>query len=159
MSSDSQSAEEILLRMRGIRRNIRADVKKVVANTTQMLDWKSYVKSFPWASLAIAATVGYLLVPRRMQVIAYDKTTLENYLKERELTAAPAPPPPPPPPQKSLTNEVLRFAGTVAFRVGMAYATRVGMQMMESMTNATNATPAPEQSPVSSRPPVKNRNN
>jgi len=153
MSSESPSAEEILLRMRGIRRNIRADVKKVVANTTEMLDWKSYVKSFPWTSLAIAATVGYLLVPRRMQVIAYDKTTLENYLKEHELTVAPAPPPSP---QKSLMNEALRFAGTVAFRVGMAYATRVGMQMMESVTKAT---PAPEQNPVASRPPVKNRNN
>ena len=155
MSSETSSADEILLRMRGIRRNIRADVHKVVTNTTQMLDWKSYVKSFPWTSIAVAATVGYLLVPRRMQVIAYDKTTLENYLKDHELTAAPAPPPPPPP-QKSLANEALKFAGTVAFRVGMAYATRVGMQMMESMTNPVAG---PQPNPATSRPPVKNRQN
>lgn len=155
MSSEPSAADEILVRMRGIRRNIRADVHQVVVNTSQMLDWKSYVKSFPWTSIAIAATVGYLLVPRRMQIIAYDKTTLEHYLKEHELIAAPAPPPPPP--QKSLTSEVLRFAGTVAFRVGMAYATRVGIQMMESLTNT--APQSASQQSAQPRPAVKNRNN
>lgn len=154
MSSDDSAADEILLRMRGIRRNIRADVNKVVANTSQMFDWKTYVKSFPWTSIAVAVAVGYLLVPRRMQVVAYDKATLENYLKQHELAAVPIPPPPPP--ARSAVSEVLKIAGTVAFRVGMAYATQIGIQTLETLTKGMAA---PEQKPAPPRPTVRNRVN
>lgn len=156
MSSDQSAGDEILVRMHGIRRNIRADVNKVVENTTQMFDWKTYVKSFPWTSIAIAATIGYLLVPRRMQVVAYDKATLENYLKTHELTAAP-PAPPPPPPAKNLVSEMFKIAGTVALRVGMAYATQAGIQVLENLTNRIE-TPQ-QQKPAGARPAVKNRIN
>ena len=88
------TAEQIQAQMHGIRRDFRDNVKGIVANANQIFDWKSYVRSFPWVSVGVVAAVGYLLVPRRMKVIAYDKAAIEQYLKENQLVVAPPEVPP-----------------------------------------------------------------
>ena len=57
MESNELTAEQIRERMREIRRDLRADVKGIVVHASHMFDWKSYVRSFPWGSLAAAAIV------------------------------------------------------------------------------------------------------
>jgi len=69
--------------MRAIRRDLRANVKEIVVGTSQMFDWKNYVRSFPWATIATAAVIGYLLVPRRREAALplETKESLENLTK------------------------------------------------------------------------------
>jgi hypothetical protein len=119
---NSPTAEAIRLEMRRIRRDLRANVKEAVANASQLFDWKSYVRSFPWTSLAIAGVVGYLLVPRRTKIIAYNKQAVEDFLKERNLVAAP---PPPPSMGAAITRTLLQMAATTALRFGTAYLTKL----------------------------------
>jgi len=124
------SADEIRVKMRSIRRDLRANVKDMVANASQMFDWKSYVRSFPWSSIAVAAVVGYLLVPRRMKVVAYDKATLESFLREKHLVAAP----PPEKPANTVWGTLLPVLGGAAVRIGTSYATRLGLELLSQLT-------------------------
>jgi len=125
---NSPTAEAIRLEMRRIRRDLRANVKEVVANASQLFDWKSYVRSFPWTSLAIAGLVGYLLVPRRTKIIAYNKQAVEDFLKDRNLVAAP--PPPPPSMGATITRSLLQMAATTALRFGTAYLTKLSSDFL-----------------------------
>jgi hypothetical protein len=147
------SADEIRAKMRSIRRDLRANVKDMVANASQMFDWKSYVRSFPWSSVAIAAVLGYLLVPRRMKVVAYDKATLENFLRENHLVAAP----PAEKPAPSVWGTLLPVLGGAAVRIGTSYLTRRGVEWLSQLTPggaASNVQPPA----ASSRPvPMKMR--
>jgi len=155
VDSSPKTAEQIRLEMRGIRRELRANVKDMVANASQMFDWKSYVRSFPWPSIAIAAVLGYVLVPRRMKVVAYDKATLENFLRENRLVVAP-------PPEKrasTVWGNVLPILGGVAVRLAMSYATRLGTQVLEQMTHQAPAAPGERPAPGGPRRPAAAKRN
>jgi hypothetical protein len=134
-----QTADEIRTQMRGIRRDLRADVKGVVDNANQILDWKSYVRSFPWASVAVAGVLGYLLVPRRRKVIAYDKQTLENYLQEHQLVAAVAPEAKPSP---GILQGLVPILGGMALRFGVSYATKLGTDLLAGLGQDKGTTPS-----------------
>lgn len=142
------TAEQIQAQMRGIRRDFRDNVKGMVANANQMFDWKSYVRSFPWVSVGVVAAVGYLLVPRRMKVIAYDKAAIEQYLKENQLVVAP----PEPPKRSSLIGALLPIVGGVALRFGTTYLTKIGADMLASLTYH-HAQPPAYPPPVQNSPP------
>ncbi len=62
MASDvPSSAEEIQRQMQSVRSSLRADVKELVENARDMTDWHYYVRRYPLASMAVAATVGFTL--------------------------------------------------------------------------------------------------
>jgi hypothetical protein len=151
VESPPLTAEQIQAQMRGIRRDLRANVKGMVANASQMFDWKSYVRSFPWASVAVAGVLGYLLVPRKMKVIAYDKETLENFLREKQLVVAP----PPEKPVNTVWGTLLPVLGGVAVRAGVSYATKLGTQWLaQRIQSAVEASSVPQspQRPTSPAP-------
>lgn len=62
--------------MSTIRQELDDDVQEVVAEARQLTDWKHYVRDFPWVTLGAAAAVGYLLVPRRLEVVRPDAESL-----------------------------------------------------------------------------------
>jgi len=138
--------------MRGIRRDLRANVNDMVTNASQIFDWRNYVRSFPWSSVAVAAVLGYILVPRRMKVVAYDKATLENFLRENQLVAAP----PPEKPANTVWGTLLPVLGGAAVRIGASYAINLGVKLLSQM----NQTPGPVSgpAPATARPaPLKVR--
>ena len=59
------TGEEIRERMAVIRVRIDENSDEVVARVNALSDWRSYVRRYPWASVAAAATLGYVLVPSR----------------------------------------------------------------------------------------------
>jgi len=148
--------------MRAIRRDLRANVKEIVVGTSQMFDWKNYVRSFPWATIATAAVIGYLLVPRRREAALplETKESLENLTKEVKAAVAP----PPREPSFSLVKLVWPVLSTVVLRVGTSYLTQLATSLLDlqnqggpSPSNRPGAGPAGADQGMSVSRPVKVR--
>ena len=84
MSSD-QSAETIRKRMAELRSELTSDVRDVKRSAQEMTNPLYYVRRFPWATAAAAAVVGYLLVPKKKQVIKPDPEMLAELLKKHQI--------------------------------------------------------------------------
>jgi len=52
-------------RMQGSRCEIDQDLEDVSISARSMVDWKHYVKAYPWVCLGTAAALGFLMVPKR----------------------------------------------------------------------------------------------
>jgi hypothetical protein len=63
--SDFNQPELIRARMAEIRAELRQDVVDAVDQAKQFIDWRNLVRVYPWASLSLAAGVGYVMVPRK----------------------------------------------------------------------------------------------
>jgi hypothetical protein len=50
-----------------------------------MTDWTFYVRRFPWAVAALAAAAGFLLIPKRKQVIKPDPEMLAEMVKKHQV--------------------------------------------------------------------------
>ena len=57
--------DTVRARMQGIRREIDQDLEDVSVSARSMVDWKHYVKAYPWVCLGAAAALGFLIVPKR----------------------------------------------------------------------------------------------
>jgi len=62
---NSPESTAIRQRMEEVRCDLDEDVQEIVEGARDMGDWRSYVKSHPWAFLGAALAVGYLIVPGR----------------------------------------------------------------------------------------------
>jgi len=145
------TADQIREQMRQIRRDLRANVEEIVVGASQMFDWKSYVRSFPWTTVATAAILGYLLVPRRREAVATPRETKESLDKlTQEVKAAVTPPPPPPSP--GLIGAVLPVLGGIALRVGTSYLTKLGTQLIDQFARDGQFPSAPKSLPAKSSP-------
>jgi len=141
------TASEIRTRMQGIRRDLNLDMHGVVSNATDMFDWKNYVRTFPWTSLAVAGVVGYFLIPRRSKVVTLDKSAIDALLQEHRSTAVftspNAAPRQPPQAAPGMARELFQLAKGVAIRVGMSYATRYGTQILSSLLDSATQASSP----------------
>ena len=79
--NDPPLDDTVRARMRGIRRDIDRDLEDVSASAHSMVDWKHYVKTYPWACLATAAVLGFLLVPKRSAATNADAATPSEPVK------------------------------------------------------------------------------
>lgn len=137
MESQPLTVEEIRSQMRGIRRDLRDNVKEIVVGASHIFDWKIYVRSFPWTFVAAAAILGYLIVPRRKQPpveLVETKESIEQLAEEIKSAVAPKPAPPP-----NLASVILPVLGGVALRVGTAYLTRMGTGLIEQFLSQPSA--------------------
>ncbi len=64
--------DTVKARMQGIRCEIDQDLEDVSASARSMVDWKHYVKTYPWVCLGAAAVLGFLIVPKRAAAINAD---------------------------------------------------------------------------------------
>jgi hypothetical protein len=58
---------ELQRQMAQIRQELHLDVQGAVRSAQSLTDWRSFIAAHPWLSLGIAATTGFLLVPRRRE--------------------------------------------------------------------------------------------
>ncbi len=65
MANTSNEGEEIQRQMAQIRRELHQDIRGVVEKAEAVADWRRYVGMYPWAALASAFVLGYLVVPSR----------------------------------------------------------------------------------------------
>jgi len=114
----SPSAEQVRQRMQAIRQNLSPEVDEIVSNARDLMDWHYYVKAFPWWSLAGAAVLGYLAVPRKLEIIRPDAGTIEKLAKHNQLVVE----------HKSQAKEkpgvvesILHLTANMVVRAGVAY--------------------------------------
>lgn len=73
--------EELRQQMATIRHKLPDDVERIVTGAKQMVDWKHYVRDFPWGAALVAAAVGYWLVPRRQGLSSNELKMIEETVK------------------------------------------------------------------------------
>jgi hypothetical protein len=105
-------------RMQGIRCDIDQGLEDVSASARSMVDWKYYVKTYPWVCLGTAAALGFLIVPKRASVVHTGLATPAEWAKggQRIIHSAPA--------TRGWLESLVATVVGVAFREGTAYLGR-----------------------------------
>jgi hypothetical protein len=67
--ASDESAEAIRRRMAELRRELTIDVRDVGESARELASPMYYIRHFPWASAAVAAGIGFLLVPKKKHVV------------------------------------------------------------------------------------------
>jgi hypothetical protein len=118
MSNDDR-AKEIRDEMEQLRRDLDISVDEASATARQWSDWRYVVRRYPWATVALAAAVGYLIVPGRPRVISPDADTLIALAKKHKLVLGEEPKKP----TASLPGKLMALVLAAAGRTAMAYMT------------------------------------
>jgi len=82
--------DSLRARMQGIRCEIDQGMQDVSASAHSMVDWKHYVKTYPWVCLGTAAALGFMIVPKRSTTTA-ELTTPADLAKNGHPVASSAP--------------------------------------------------------------------
>gem|GEM_PF-2279561 len=137
-------AEDLRLRMAQIRRKLPQDMERIVSGARQIVDWKQYVRDFPWATTLTAVVVGYWLVPSTRRVARPVASAAERPVQ-----------PPEPPPQPSVSRPVLAggllaMAGHVLLRTSINYVgQQVGQVLQQQLIKHSQIAPKPQAEPCS----------
>jgi hypothetical protein len=108
--------------MARIRLRAQGKAVRLTLETRQFLDWKHYVKLFPWGAVAVAAAVGYFVVPRRLNVTRPEPRDLAELARHNRIVIAPQPQVQPQ--RAGLIAAAAGLIGNLLLRAGMAYATQ-----------------------------------
>ncbi|QDT19775.1 hypothetical protein [Gimesia chilikensis] len=80
-----RSAEEISHSMKRLRNELDGDVHQIKQSAATLSDWQYYIRNYPWISLGGAALIGYLLVPKRLEIQSPDAETIEKLARKNRL--------------------------------------------------------------------------
>jgi hypothetical protein len=106
--------------MEQLRGELNEEYGAIVRGARVLADWHYYVRTFPWACVGAAAALGFLAVPRRLEVMSPDAETLAQLAKTNRLVVK----------QKPEVHErnggmvgaLLTLAANTALRAAIAYA-------------------------------------
>jgi hypothetical protein len=112
------SAEHIQHRMHDLRGQLDNDVEEVVDSAMEFTDWRTYVRSYPWACVGVAAAIGYLVVPSRVELESPDVDTLLELAKKNKLVVQANPSPRK---RDGIASTALRFILHAAGRSALTY--------------------------------------
>jgi len=107
--------ETVGARMQGIRCDIDQGLDDVSASAHNMVDWRHYVRTYPWLCLATAAVLGFLIVPKRSAATRFDSATLTELARTGHLIVTPAVA------QHGLVGRLVATVAGVAVREATAY--------------------------------------
>jgi hypothetical protein len=107
----------------------------MVASARDMIDWKHYVKTYPWVCLGTAAALGFLIVPKRSTAIHPDLATLTELAKTGHMVAEPAPAA-----TRGLVDALLATIASIAVRKGIEL---LGQRAARLLGRAADAPPQP----------------
>jgi hypothetical protein len=128
------SGDDIRERMRFVRRAIGEDMDCFVESTKEITDWRSHMRRHPWLCLGAAIALGYLLVPKRPQILAPDAETLLELAKQRKVVINTSPPRP----KSDLLKSILLGAAGAVLRTSVAFA---GQRFSQLHTAAASQPP------------------
>jgi hypothetical protein len=83
--ASDESAEAIRRRMAELRRELTIDVHDVSRSARELASPMYYIRNFPWASAAVAAGIGYILVPKKKHVIQPDPEMLAELVRKQQV--------------------------------------------------------------------------
>ena len=113
---DPPRDDALRARMQGIRCDIDRDLEDVSANARSMVDWKHYVKTYPWICLGTAAALGFLIVPKRSAAANADVTAASEPAKAVSPVVNSSPTA-----TRGLVDAIVAAAVSVAVREAIAY--------------------------------------
>lgn len=119
---DSPDIQEIRAQMAQIRCDLNDDVEGIVEHAREMTDWRYYVRTYPLASAAVVAGLGYLVVPRKPRIISPDAKVLAELARKNQLVVVDRPKAEK---GRTLTGSLFNLVASLAMRGVMAY---VGQQ-------------------------------
>ncbi len=118
VDDQTEAADAIRRQMDTIRANLGGDVEGLVSNAQQLVDWRHYVRTFPWGSLGVAAAIGYFAVPRKLEIVRPDEQTLRKLAKHNRLVIEHRPRGEA---NGGLVTSMANFASNLLLRAGIAY--------------------------------------
>ena len=133
--SQPKSAEQIRHEMASLRVEMAHEVEDFVENAGVLSDWRFYVRRYPWQCLAAAALAGYLLVPRRLELVRADPVALMELAKKNRVVIKPKPEPRP----KGPGRAVAMFLFNTALRSAMSFAGQKAGEMLNAQGTASGA--------------------
>jgi len=136
---DDPSIDLIRQRMARIRMRAQFKAERLGDETRQFLDWKHYIRLFPWSTLAAAVVVGYVMVPRRASLPRSTANALMEMAKADQ-QAPKAAPPPPPAKRTGMFDGLIGLAGNALLKAGLTFATQ---QVTRMVTDSLNEPPNP----------------
>lgn len=81
----NNQAEEVARSMRQLRKELDEDVHQIKRSAATLTDWQYYIRNYPWLSIGAASLVGYLLVPRKLEIQSPDAETLSKLARKNRL--------------------------------------------------------------------------
>ena len=109
-------ADAVRERMQQIRCEIDGDMEDMSASAHTMVDWKHYVKTYPWVCLGAAAALGFLIVPKRSRAICPDLATLTELARTGHPVVKPAPAA-----TRGMIDALVATVASIAVRKATAY--------------------------------------
>jgi len=123
VATATNEIDDIRRRMAQIRRELHEDVEEVVAGAGAVADWRRYVRMYPWAAVGLAATLGYLIVPKRRRNVPRDVARKADVAEVREVIEQVREPEPRAKPRaKSILGAGLAMLTPLAWRAAQNYA-------------------------------------
>jgi hypothetical protein len=71
--------------MAELRRELLIDVRDVGRSARAITSPSFYVRKFPWVTLATAAAIGYMLIPKKRQVVYPDPEMLAEMVRKKQV--------------------------------------------------------------------------
>lgn len=137
--SPDESAEKIRRRMADLRRELVHDMQDVTRSAKAMASPSFYIRKFPWATLAIAAGVGYMLIPKKKQVIKPDMEALAELVRKNQVNVN----------ASKAADESQGLVKTLAV-MGLTWAAKAGMNyVIQQLTTAATKASEPNAAPSS----------
>jgi hypothetical protein len=132
-------ADAVRKRMAELRRELTCDLRDVRTSARAMANPSFYIRKFPWATIAIAAAVGYLLVPKKKQVVQPDTEALAEMIRKHQVKLD----------TSQVSAESKGMLKSLAV-MGLTWAARTGMNyVIQQMTTASKTPSQEEPAPVS----------
>jgi hypothetical protein len=140
--SPEEPAEKICQRMAELRRELVHDMQDVSRSAKAMTSPSFYIRKFPWATLAVAAGVGYMLIPKKkQQAVQPDMAALAELLRKNHGNAT----------VSQAAEESPGMVKTLAV-MGLTWAAKAGMNYVIQQATAAAAKamePTPASAPSS----------
>lgn len=129
-----EDPQSIRQRMAAIRVELDEDVEDLSAQARELSHWQHYVQEYPWGAVTVAVAVGFLAVPRRLNINSPDPEALEELAKKHRLVVENRPRSAERP---GLGASMLNMIGHMVLRAGVAY---VGQQAGRLFGNEATST-------------------
>jgi hypothetical protein len=121
------SPENIQRQMADIRERLHQHVEDIVEDARTLVDWRHYVREYPWICFGAAAALGLFVVPRRLEIMRPDAETLAQLARQERLVIEPKAQVKKE--ERGAVGALLAWAGGMLLRTGMQYA---GQQLAAS---------------------------
>jgi hypothetical protein len=90
-----EETARIRLKMASLRRHMHKDARRIAANTSQLLDWRDYVRQFPKALIGAGLLIGMVFGPGRKveRSVKLSQESIDELLSRHKPWTEPSPAP------------------------------------------------------------------